>query len=359
MLPVPGLPVPGEDFPPARARRTRQSHEGLYVNFDADTAGPHTALARFTDPDWTAKGEARASVALERLDTLWINTGTLCNITCERCYIVSSPTNDRLVYFSLSDARAFLDEIEATKLGTREIGFTGGEPFMNPDMLAMAGDALARGLRVLILTNAMRPMQRAAVKNGLIALKQQFGDHLTLRVSLDHYSREFHEQERGRGSWSITLAGLDWLVAAGFNVAIAGRTRWQETEAVSRQGYAALFQDRNWSIDAADHTKLLLLPELDETAMVPEITTQCWGILNVRPSQMMCATSRMVVKRKGAARPVVLPCTLLPYDPAFEMGATLAQSQTVDGGMFAHGAVKLCHPHCAKFCVLGGGSCSG
>jgi len=55
---------------------------------------------------------------------------------------------------------------------------------------------------------------------------------------------------------------------------------------------------------------------------------------------------------------VVLPCTLLPYDPAFEMGATLAEAAQADGGMFEHGTVKLCHPHCAKFCVLGGGSCS-
>ena len=66
----------------------------------------------------------------------------------------------------------------------------------------------------------------------------------------------------------------------------------------------------------------------------------------------------MVVKRKGAAAPAVLPCTLLPYDPAFEMGETLAQAARADGGMFANGAVKLCHVHCAKFCVLGGGSCS-
>jgi hypothetical protein len=56
---------------------------------------------------------------------------------------------------------------------------------------------------------------------------------------------------------------------------------------------------------------------------------------------------------------VVVPCTLLPYDEAFEMGATLASSLVADGGMFRDGAVKLCHPHCAKFCVLGGGSCSG
>jgi hypothetical protein len=63
----------------------------------------------------------------------------------------------------------------------------------------------------------------------------------------------------------------------------------------------------------------------------------------------MCASSRMVSKRKGAARPVVAACTLLPYDPQFELGETLAG---------ALGSVALNHPHCAKFCVLGGASCS-
>jgi hypothetical protein len=93
----------------------------------------------------------------------------------------------------------------------------------------------------------------------------------------------------------------------------------------------------------------VLFPEMDAAVDVPEITEACWGILHVSPDAMMCATSRMVVKRKGAARPVVLPCTLLPYDEQFEMGPTLAGAQ---------GKVKLNHPHCAKFCVLGGGSCS-
>jgi hypothetical protein len=93
-------------------------------------------------------------------------------------------------------------------------------------------------------------------------------------------------------------------------------------------------------------------------ADVPEITENCWAILHKDPNEVMCASSRMVVRRKGEAHPVVLPCTLLPYDPAFEMGATLAEAARADGGMFDHGAVKLCHPHCAKFCVLGGGSCS-
>jgi hypothetical protein len=64
------------------------------------------------------------------------------------------------------------------------------------------------------------------------------------------------------------------------------------------------------------------------------------------------------VKRQGDERPPVLPCTLIAYDRAFEMGTTLTQAAAADGGMFTAGKVKLCHPHCSKFCVLGGGSCS-
>ena len=59
--------------------------------------------AKFADPDWTAKGEPRAIVPLDRLETLWINTGTLCNITCRNCYIESSPTNDRLAYITAAE----------------------------------------------------------------------------------------------------------------------------------------------------------------------------------------------------------------------------------------------------------------
>jgi len=117
-------------------------------------------LAKFADPDWTAGGERRARVELRALRTLWFNTGTLCNIECRNCYILSSPANDALVYLSLADVEAYLDEIAALGLPTREIGYTGGEPFLNPDLPAMAGAALERGHRVLILTTAMRPMMR-------------------------------------------------------------------------------------------------------------------------------------------------------------------------------------------------------
>ncbi len=317
------------------------------------------ASAKFSDPDVTAKGEPRATVALRKLETLWINTGSLCNIECVNCYIESGPKNDRLVYISAAEATVFLDEIAALGLGTSEIGFTGGEPFMNPEIVPMIEAALARGHEVLVLTNAMLPMQRPRVKDGLLRLREAYGDRLTLRVSLDHYTAALHEKERGEESWEPTLAGIEWLAENGFHLAICGRTCWHESDAAARAGYAALIAERGWPVDAADPGALVLLPEMDERADVPEITTACWGILDKSPADMMCATSRMVVKRRGAERPTVLPCTLLPYIEAFEMGATLEEAASADGGMFDDGAVKLCHPHCAKFCVLGGGSCSG
>lgn len=321
---------------------------------------PHTlqSLRKFQHPDWTAAGEARASVAPARLETLWINTGTLCNITCGRCYIESSPTNDRLAYITRAEASAFYDEIAAGHLGTREIGFTGGEPFMNPQILGMIEDALVRGFEALVLTNAMQPMQRPRIETGLLDINRRFGARLTLRVSLDHHGQALHEIERGDGAWDKTVAGLDWLAGNGFKIAIAGRTCWGESEADLRAGFARLIAQQGWPIDAANPVQLVLLPEMDGRSDVPEITTRCWDILHKRPDDMMCATSRMVVKRKGAAGPTVVPCTLLPYDPQFDMGPTLAEAGRADGGMFAAGAVKLCHPHCSTFCVLGGGSCS-
>ncbi len=302
---------------------------------------------KFQDPLRTLDGSARAAVALEQLATLWFNTGTLCNLTCRGCYIESSPTNDRLAYLTLADVAPYLDEIARDGLPTEEIGLTGGEPFMAPEIIPILEAILARGFRALVLTNAMRPMMK--VQAPLLDLQRRYGDRLVLRVSVDHHTQALHELERGERTWLPTVQGLGWLASNGFAIHLAGRTCWGESEAQAREGYARLIQSEGWPVDAHDPMQLVLFPEMDETADVPEITTACWGILDQDPRAMMCASSRMVVKRKGAAQAAVIACTLLPYDPQFELGRTLAE---------ASGSVALNHPHCAKFCVLGGGSCS-
>lgn len=314
-----------------------------------DTAETPANQGKFVDPAVTAKGEPRATVALSNPETLWFNTGTLCNIECVNCYIESSPSNDRLVYITAAEVSDYLDQLEDRNWNVREIAFTGGEPFMNPEMIEITQASLARGYDVLILTNAMRPMMRRKMREGLEKLQAEYGDKLTLRISVDHWSPEHHDTERGAGTFDKTLEGMRWLRDAGIRMAVAGRTMWNETEAASREGYAALYAQENFDIDAANPGMTVLFPEMDETVEVPEITTACWGILNKSPNDIMCSSSRMVVKRKGASTPTVLACTLLPYSPEFDLGETLEAAEK---------DVALNHPHCAKFCVLGGASCS-
>ena len=302
---------------------------------------------KFRDPHITADGQQRAVVALTHLTTLWFNTGSLCNITCVNCYMDSSPKNDALAYITLEELRSYLDEITQTKMQVEEIAFTGGEPFMNPDIIAMIGEALARGYRVMVLTNAMKPLLNK--RDKLLAVKERHGDALAVRVSVDHYTRAGHEAIRGENTWPAMIEGLRWLADNNFNLAVAGRTCWDESDNVGRAGYARLFTDESIPVDADDPARLVLFPEMDADVDVPEITVHCWDILGVQPESMMCATSRMVLKRKGADKPTVVPCTLLPYDAAFELGHALSDSSK---------AVQLNHPHCAKFCVLGGASCS-
>ena len=303
---------------------------------------------KFQDPMVTATGEVRASVALKALDTLWINTGTLCNITCANCYIESSPRNDWLSYISRTEVAGYLDEIERSRLGTRLVGFTGGEPFMNPDFMAILDDCLARGFAVLVLTNAMKPMQQKSTELRMLR-QRHAGASLVIRVSIDHYTRAVHEAERGAATWRPMIDGLLWLKDNGFAINIAGRNLMGESEAASRDGFGRLFHDLGLDLDPNNPVDLVLFPEMDATADVLEITERCWGLLSVSPDAQMCASARMVIKRKGAERPAVVACTLLPYDPQFELGHSLADADR---------RVQLNHPHCAKFCVLGGASCS-
>lgn len=302
---------------------------------------------KFSNPEWTASGEKRAKVGLSQLSTLWFNTGTLCNLACKNCYIESTPKNDRLVYLSLSEVNSYLNEIRDENLGTEEIGITGGEPFMNPDIIGIMEAILSCGFKLLVLTNAMRPMMKCA--DQLLRLHSAYGKQITLRVSVDHFKQEMHEDERGPNSWKPMMLGLKWLSENRFNIDVAGRTRWGESEAELRDGFAAFFAEYGISINAYDRKQLVLFPEMEPKEDVPEITTACWSILDVDPADMMCASSRMVVKHKGDEKPSVQACTLLAYDQQFNLGNTLRESAK---------PVPLNHAFCARFCVLGGGSCS-
>ena len=299
---------------------------------------------KFKDPITTADGSTRAFIEAKKIKTLWFNTGTLCNIECKNCYIESSPKNDRLVYITFEEVKLFIDEAIDKKLGTKEIGFTGGEPFMNKDVLKMIEYSLSKNFKVLVLSNAMKPMLNR--KEDLLKINHQ---DLTIRVSIDHYQKEKHEEIRGKNTFNVMMEGLKWLNQNNFNYALATRLLWGEQEDQLRDNFNLFIDKYNLKLDAKSKEQLVTFAEMDEKVDTPEITTACWNLLGKNPDDIMCSSSRMVVKKKTSPKPSVIACTLLPYEDEFDLGQNLTSSLK---------KIYLNHKHCSKFCVLGRSSCS-
>ncbi len=306
-----------------------------------------TKNKKFSDLKYTADGKLRAIVPFKSFKALWFNTGTQCNLKCQNCYIESSPTNDRLVYITKQDVIPFLNEIKENNWPITKIGFTGGEPFINPNIIDILNHCLQEGFEVLVLTNAYKVLKR--IENFLIDLKNQYAEKLQLRISLDHYSQDIHEKERGKGTFLPTINTIKWLVDNNFNISIAGRSLVKkENIQTAKEEYQNLFYQYKINFDMNEENSVIF-PEMDENIEATEITTDCWKILNVKPQDQMCASERMIVKRKGEIKPRVQACTLLAYQDQFTMGYTLKESMK---------PTYLNHPFCAQFCVLGGASCS-
>jgi molybdenum cofactor biosynthesis enzyme MoaA len=299
---------------------------------------------KFKDQKVTADGSNRAFIEARNIKTLWFNTGTLCNIECKNCYIESSPKNDSLAYLTFEEVKSFIDEAIDKNLGTNEIGFTGGEPFMNKDIMKMIDYSLRKRLKVLVLSNAMKPMLNRTKE--LIKLNHP---NLIVRVSIDHYEKEKHEEIRGKNTYDLMLQGLKWLNENNFNYTLATRLLWNEKEEDLRKNFGTFIKNNNLRLDTNSPKELVTFAEMDEKIDTPEITTSCWDILNKDPNDVMCSWSRMVVRKKNSKNPSVIACTLLPYADEFDLGETLTNSLQ---------KIYLNHKHCSKFCVLGGSSCS-
>ncbi|PPR77864.1 MAG: Antilisterial bacteriocin subtilosin biosynthesis protein AlbA [Alphaproteobacteria bacterium MarineAlpha2_Bin1] len=307
---------------------------------------PEYYIENFKNKYFTNDGKNRAFVNFNGFKTLWFNTGTLCNIKCKNCYIESSPKNDALVYIKFEEVKKYLDEIESSeKIET--VGLTGGEPFMNPEIIKIISECLRRNFDVLVLTNAMRPMMRHNF--SLIDLNKKYSNKLCIRVSLDSFDSQTHDFHRGQNSWNKALLGLLWLSDNNFNLKLASRKFSAEHENDIRESFKFLFEEFKIKLDAFSNDDLIIFPEMTDHPFSPEVSTECWDKVKIKPNELMCSNSRMVVKKKNANEPNVQACTLIPYDSDFNLGKTLKKSKK---------KVFLNHRFCSQFCVLGGSKCT-
>lgn len=165
-------------------------------------------------------------VPLAALDQLWFQvSGTVCNLSCSHCFISCSPENHAFWFMTRDQVSTALES--SRRLGTKEYYFTGGEPFMNPDMLLILEDTLALGPGT-VLTNATLLPQRRVNELARIAAGSPYS--LEIRVSLDGVSPEMNDALRGEGSFDRAVEGVARLVSAGFLPIITTMQTWEDRE---------------------------------------------------------------------------------------------------------------------------------
>lgn len=250
------------------------------------------------------------------LDTLWIQvTGTVCNIACRHCFISCGPKVRTHEILDADTVREAARQAEA--LGAREIWFTGGEPFLHPQMLELLGFCLERAA-VGVLTNAMLIDDAVAVELGRLFRASPY--NLEIRVSLDGATAEANDALRGRGVFEKTTAGVRRLAEQGLEPILAVSVL--DDNAVEREAFVDLLRGLG-----VRHPRVKWIPafrigreerrgrayaeweRLSAEALVDPET----------PWRLMCGTTRAVTS-KG-----VYPCPILIND-APPMGATLEEA---------------------------------
>lgn len=165
-------------------------------------------------------------VDIQSLDNLWFQvSGTVCNLSCKHCFNSSSPTNRNFGLLTLETCRRYLDE--SVRYGVKEYYFTGGEPFINPEILPILQHTLAYG-PATVLTNGVLVTKDIASSLRSIATSTIYS--LEIRVSLDGVTSETNDAIRGDGVFERALSGVRNLCEHGFLPIITATRTWPQTE---------------------------------------------------------------------------------------------------------------------------------
>lgn len=275
-------------------------------------------------------------VRLTHLDHLWFQvTGTRCNLTCQHCFISCSPTNDRFGYLTFEHVKRQLEQ--SVGLGVKEYYYTGGEPFLHPELTAMLVETLRYG-PVTVLTNGT-VLQDAWLKT-LARAEEQSLYSLEFRVSIDGFSPETNDPIRGTGSFERAMRGVRQLVEQGFLPIITAARTWPEADDAAVVGrFVEALQALGYR-----RPRLKLLPTLrigaeagrtrgyDESERVDEMM-----MAGFDASQLICEHSRIVTDRG------VYVCPILIDSQEARLGETLAES--LGPYPLRHGACYTCYQY--------------
>ncbi len=270
---------------------------------------------------------------LAHLDALWIQVaGTLCNLACTHCFVSCGPGDLHHPLMSRAEVRARVDE--GLALGVREIYFTGGEPFMHPDMLEILEDALADAPCTVLTNGTLFTSARVA---ALAALADRSRFALELRVSLDGMDARTHDALRGAGSFARTIEGLVRATDAGL-LPIVTVTRGTDDDPLAfRERFIAMLRAAGLERPRLKVLPLFRLGRETERSRAYGAAESLADLPAAAfdPTRLQCGSCRAVTA-KG-----VYVCPLLVDEPQGRMGDTLAGA--LGPFRLAHGACYTCY----------------
>ncbi len=307
------------------------------MSIESTTETPSARVSEDPAQTGDAQGLRTATpprVALRSLDTLWFQVaGTLCNLACRHCFVSCSPTNHTHEHLPLETVQRHLAEARA--LGVKEYYFTGGEPFLNPDMEAILEATLEQG-PATVLTNGLLLDERRCTRLAALAASSPYS--LDVRVSLDGYDAATNDPIRGEGTFERALRGIDNLITAGLNPVVTVTEVNEDNATVAgRERFLALLRDRGLS-----KPRLKILPVFQIGAEAERGGAyKSWQLLSDGDvpedgfDHLQCSTCRMVTDQG------VWVCPILVNEPEGRMGDSLAD--TLDPFPLGHPACWTCH----------------
>jgi MoaA/NifB/PqqE/SkfB family radical SAM enzyme len=268
------------------------------------------------------------------LDTLWLQvTGTRCNIACRHCFISCGPKVERHAVMTRAQVEQALED--AARVGCRATYFTGGEPFLHPEILDLVELALRQG-PLGILSNGM--LLDDATCTGLRTLDDASDYSLDLRISLDGLTAEENDPIRGKGVFAAACEGIRRLAGVGLEPALAVTTvHAQSSSAPGRLAFLDLLKSLG-----VKRPRVKLIPPFligreakRNAGYNPSDLLQGEDLTEESPWVLQCGSSRMVTAGGVYACPI-----LIDHAPA-RMGDRLTDSLRPTA--LFHPACVTCH----------------
>src|SRR5437867_8518456 len=320
---------------PANRRPTESLEQGAAMGlaFGGRAVGPVAAPPAAASGAVPARGGRFPLQPLAHLDALWIQVaGALCNLRCTHCFVSCGPGEERHALMSRAEVGARV--AEGVSLGVKEFYFTGGEPFVHPEMIEILEDTLASGPCTVLTNGTLFTRERL---EGLRRLSDTARYGLEIRVSLDGWRAEDHDRFRGAGSFARALTGLARLAEYELLPIVTATQNTDDEADALRERYLAVLRAAG-----LPRPRLKLLPmfrlgrEVERTggySPADSLADLPPGAFD--PTRLQCHSCRAVTSRG------VFVCPLLVDEEGARMGERI--DQALGPFELSHGACYTCY----------------